>query len=339
LSGERTVTPNTFRLLFSSHAPATLEFAERLAIGHQYEQNVLAYLQDQAIEAYLIAPAGSPRAAYIACAAGVFSAPDILVYRRGEPHCWIDVKMRSSWFHCRDDDKDGNWGAYFCDGSQTVEDYFAISAATGLRFILFLCMPTESRRYHLYAHILGDLAQWRRRDGKLMLDLFHFTQLKSTTCNPRLRFLRESDKSPLTDFERWLLERQWPSRGPFPWQYTREWLLGRQQINATTHGPRPSVISRNKSPTQMVRQREYQREYRRKKRAAATQEWARKEQERRAKMSPYELGVEDAVYHRAAVEHYNARPPNRCPYAEGTPEEAEYDRGWKDQMARLRTLE
>ena len=48
--------------------------------------------------------------------------------------------------------------------------------------------------------------------------------------------------------------------------------------------------------------------------------------ERRSKMSPYDLGVEDAIAHMDAVDRYNARLSPACPFAKGTPEEAEYDR-------------
>ena len=81
-----------------------------------------------------------------------------------------------------------------------------------------------------------------------------------------------------------------------------------------------------------ARQRDRQREYRRHKAEARRIQ----NEERRAKMSPYALGVEDATTHKSADETYNARPPDPCPFAKGTPEEAEYDRGWKDAMARYR---
>jgi hypothetical protein len=44
----------------------------------------------------------------------------------------------------------------------------------------------------------------------------------------------------------------------------------------------------------------------------------------RPKMAPYELGQEGARLHRIAFEMYH------CPFAKGTPEEIEYDRGWED---------
>jgi hypothetical protein len=50
----------------------------------------------------------------------------------------------------------------------------------------------------------------------------------------------------------------------------------------------------------------------------------------RATMAPYDLGRQGAANQAAAVERYNARPPDPCPFHKGTPEEAEYDRGWKD---------
>ena len=49
--------------------------------------------------------------------------------------------------------------------------------------------------------------------------------------------------------------------------------------------------------------------------------------------TPYELGRHGAVRRQAAYERYNAFPPDDCPFKKGTPEETEYDRGWKDQMA------
>jgi hypothetical protein len=53
---------------------------------------------------------------------------------------------------------------------------------------------------------------------------------------------------------------------------------------------------------------------------------------------PFDLGKEHAAVHRAAVERYNAKPPDSCPFAKGTSEEAEYDRGWKDYMKQMREL-
>jgi len=52
-----------------------------------------------------------------------------------------------------------------------------------------------------------------------------------------------------------------------------------------------------------------------------------------AGMTPAELGERDAYLHADAVETYNARPPDRCPFAKGTPEQREYDRGWRKAMA------
>ena len=46
----------------------------------------------------------------------------------------------------------------------------------------------------------------------------------------------------------------------------------------------------------------------------------------------YQLGRDAACDRQAAYETYNAFPPDRCPFKKGTPEEAEYDRGWKAQM-------
>jgi hypothetical protein len=46
----------------------------------------------------------------------------------------------------------------------------------------------------------------------------------------------------------------------------------------------------------------------------------------------YQLGREHAAAHAAAVERHNTRPPDRCPFAKGSAEETEYDRGWKARM-------
>jgi hypothetical protein len=51
--------------------------------------------------------------------------------------------------------------------------------------------------------------------------------------------------------------------------------------------------------------------------------------------TPYEQAAEDAASHHAAIEMYNHAPPDRCPFKRGTPEEAEYDRGWKATMERF----
>jgi hypothetical protein len=50
------------------------------------------------------------------------------------------------------------------------------------------------------------------------------------------------------------------------------------------------------------------------------------------KKTPYRLGRDGACSRRAAMDTYNAAPPDPCPFQKGTPEEAEYDRGWKAQM-------
>ncbi len=84
------------------------------------------------------------------------------------------------------------------------------------------------------------------------------------------------------------------------------------------------------------RQRERQREYRRLKKLGGGDYYAGRRietEERRSKMSPYDLGEEDARTQKSAVEMYNARPPIQCPFLSGTPEETEYDCGWKDAMA------
>jgi hypothetical protein len=48
----------------------------------------------------------------------------------------------------------------------------------------------------------------------------------------------------------------------------------------------------------------------------------------RSKMTPYALGVADHRSLREAKEIHDARQPIACPFADGTPEKAEYDRGW-----------
>jgi hypothetical protein len=48
----------------------------------------------------------------------------------------------------------------------------------------------------------------------------------------------------------------------------------------------------------------------------------------RSKMSPYALGVADHRSLMAATEMHHARPSTANPFAAGTPERAEYDRGW-----------
>jgi hypothetical protein len=59
-----------------------------------------------------------------------------------------------------------------------------------------------------------------------------------------------------------------------------------------------------------------------------------RDRERRARMTPYELGCEAAIAHSGAVERYSARSPDTCPFAKGTDEEKEYDRGWKSATSR-----
>jgi hypothetical protein len=54
---------------------------------------------------------------------------------------------------------------------------------------------------------------------------------------------------------------------------------------------------------------------------------------KKRKSIPYEEGKSGAIRRKAALRTYNAAPPDDCRYEKGTPEEAEYDRGWKDQMA------
>jgi hypothetical protein len=49
----------------------------------------------------------------------------------------------------------------------------------------------------------------------------------------------------------------------------------------------------------------------------------------RSKMSPYALGFTDHRALREAIEvHETPYTSNVCPFADGTPEKAEYDRGW-----------
>jgi hypothetical protein len=52
--------------------------------------------------------------------------------------------------------------------------------------------------------------------------------------------------------------------------------------------------------------------------------------------TPYELGRRDAASHAVTVELYNAKPPDCCPYAKGTAEGVEYDRGWNNYFAEER---
>ena len=51
-------------------------------------------------------------------------------------------------------------------------------------------------------------------------------------------------------------------------------------------------------------------------------------QQARSKMSPHELGVTDHRSLRDATEMHNRRPPIVCPFADGTPDRTEYERGW-----------
>jgi hypothetical protein len=54
------------------------------------------------------------------------------------------------------------------------------------------------------------------------------------------------------------------------------------------------------------------------------------------KATPYQLGERAAADRQPAYETHNAFPPDDCPFDKGTPEEAEYDRGWKAAMAEFR---
>jgi ferredoxin-NADP reductase len=62
-------------------------------------------------------------------------------------------------------------------------------------------------------------------------------------------------------------------------------------------------------------------------RAEARARW----QEERARMTPYELGSEAFLCSIRAAERHNvpAGMLDNCPFKKGTPEEAEYDRGWQ----------
>jgi hypothetical protein len=102
-------------------------------------------------------------------------------------------------------------------------------------------------------------------------------------------------------------------------------------VIATTHGD--AFIDFNR------RNRERQREYRRVRKLGngdITRGRAIEAEQRRSKMSPYDLGVEDAYSRLAALRTYNVRSPERCPFFEDSPEEAEYDRGWQDTMQKQR---
>ena len=61
-------------------------------------------------------------------------------------------------------------------------------------------------------------------------------------------------------------------------------------------------------------------------------EWRVKQARIEVNKTPYQRGQEAACMHLAAIERYNAAPPDSCPYKKGTPEEDEYDRGWKTAM-------
>jgi hypothetical protein len=49
----------------------------------------------------------------------------------------------------------------------------------------------------------------------------------------------------------------------------------------------------------------------------------------RSEISPYALGIADHRSLRDATQMHNPRPPV-CAFAGGTPEKAEYERGWND---------
>jgi hypothetical protein len=48
----------------------------------------------------------------------------------------------------------------------------------------------------------------------------------------------------------------------------------------------------------------------------------------RSEMSPYALGLADHRSTRDAMERGDTPRPIACPFNDGTPEKAEYDRGW-----------
>lgn len=48
----------------------------------------------------------------------------------------------------------------------------------------------------------------------------------------------------------------------------------------------------------------------------------------RSEMSPYALGLADRRSMREAIERGDKRKPFPCPFDDGTPEKAEYNRGW-----------
>jgi hypothetical protein len=116
-------------------------------------------------------------------------------------------------------------------------------------------------------------------------------------------------------------------------------LPGRGVEGSVKTGARQPATSAPDAPDEHFKARrpEYEREYRRLKKLGGgdASEGRRIENEvRRSKMSPYDLGAEDAITLKSAIKMYNTRPPLQCPFAQGTPEEAEYERGWTDAMAR-----
>jgi hypothetical protein len=48
----------------------------------------------------------------------------------------------------------------------------------------------------------------------------------------------------------------------------------------------------------------------------------------RSEMSPFALGLADHRSMRDAIERGDRPKPPHCPFDDGTPEKAEYDRGW-----------
>lgn len=49
--------------------------------------------------------------------------------------------------------------------------------------------------------------------------------------------------------------------------------------------------------------------------------------------TPYYMGYKDGLSHSITMSRYNQRPPDKCPFAKGTLEEQQYDRGWRDGVA------
>jgi hypothetical protein len=52
----------------------------------------------------------------------------------------------------------------------------------------------------------------------------------------------------------------------------------------------------------------------------------------KSRETPYRQGRGAAATRLACLERYSAAPPDDCPFAKGTKEERDYDRGWKEYM-------